>query len=395
MRTRIVPFVLLALVPGVAALGIGSATSAEETGSAAPSVLDAEEPEESFTIRTVTTLDEPWAMTFLPDGRMLITEKPGRLLLVTNDGERSTVVTGVPEVDYGGQGGLGDVILHPRFEGNGLLYLSYAEAGDDRTRGAAVARARLVEDDAGGAQLDAVQVIWRQTPKVSGRGHYGHRMVFGSDGYLFVTSGDRQKFTPAQDMAQNLGKIVRLKDDGSVPADNPFAEASQPDLGGVAAQVWTLGHRNPLGIAFAPDGRLWSHEMGPRHGDELNRIERGRDYGYPAVSNGNHYDGRSIPDHSTRPEFAAPEVWWKPAVSPAGLMIYTGALFPDWQGNGFMGGLSGQVLLRIVFDGERAREAQRFDMGARIREVGQGPDGAIWVLEDGKSARLLRLSPIR
>jgi glucose/arabinose dehydrogenase len=393
MRARIAPFVLLALAAGTPPVGTGSSASAEDAPAADPSALDAEDPEATFAIRAVTTLDEPWAMTFLPDGRMLITEKPGRLLLVTKDGQRSTPVAGVPEVDHGGQGGLGDVVLHPEFADNALLYLSYAEAGDGNTRGAAVVRARLVETGAGGASLEALQVIWRQTPKVSGRGHYGHRLVFGSDSHLFVTSGDRQKFTPAQDMAQNLGKIVRLQDDGSLPADNPFADAAQPESGGVAAQVWTLGHRNPLGIAFTPDGRLWSHEMGPRHGDELNRIEPGNDYGYPTVSNGDHYDGRRIPDHSTRPEFTAPAIWWKPAVSPAGLMIYTGSLFPDWQGNGFMGGLSGQVLLRIAFDGERAREAQRFDMGARIREVEQGPDGAIWLLEDGKRARLLRLSP--
>ncbi len=395
MRTRILPVVMLALGVGAHSLGEGSDASAQEPPAAGPSALAAENPERTFAIRPVATLKEPWAMTFLPDGRMLITEKAGRLLLATTAGDRSEPVRGVPPVDYGGQGGLGDVVLHPGFADNRLVYLSYAEAGDSGTRGAAVARARLVEDGAGGATLEGAEVIWRQTPKVSGRGHYGHRLAFSPEGHLFITSGERQKFTPAQDMAQNLGKILRLREDGSVPADNPFVDASRPDLGGVAAQVWTLGHRNPLGIAFDPDGRLWSHEMGPRHGDELNRIERGNDYGYPAVSNGNHYDGRRIPDHHTRAEFTAPEVWWKPAVSPAGFMIYTGSLFPDWHGNGFIGGLSGQVLLRLAFDGDRAREAQRFDMGARIREVEQGPDGAIWVLEDGRRGRLLRLSPIR
>lgn len=363
----------------LASLGSGcthTATAASLTGSAGSQI----------TVTPLASFDEPWAMTFLPDGRLLITEKPGRLLLVARSGERLGSVAGVPDVDYGGQGGLGDIVLHPGFAENGIVYLSYAEAGEGDTRGAAVARARLVLDgDAG--HLEGVTVIWRQQPKVTGRGHYGHRLAFAPDGHLFITSGERQKFTPAQDMTGNLGKIVRLHDDGRVPDDNPFA-----DRGGVTAEIWTLGHRNPLGIAFDADGQLWAHEMGPAHGDELNRIRRGEDYGYPTVSNGNHYDGRKIPDHRTRPEFAAPHVYWVPAISPAGMAIYDGSEFPEWRGNAFIGGLSSQALVRVTLNGDGAREAERFEMGKRIREVEQGPDGALWLLEDRSGGRLLRLT---
>ena len=343
-----------------------------------------------FNATPVTQLDEPWAMTFLPDGRLLITEKPGRLLIVTQDGEQSAPVAGVPDVDYGGQGGLGDVVLHPEFAENGLLYLSYAEAGDGNTRGAAVARGRLVLGPNGGGAIEDLRVIWRQTPKVTGRGHYGHRLAFSPDGYLFVSSGDRQKFDPAQELQMNLGKVLRLHDDGRVPDDNPFAAQ-----GGVAAEVWSLGHRNPLGLAFDTEGRLWNQEMGPRHGDELNLVRRGANYGYPIVSNGDHYSGEEIPDHDTRPEFEAPKAYWVPAISPGGLMFYDGDLFPEWKGNAFIGGLGSEALIRVEIDGTNAREAERFEMGQRIREEEQGPDGAIWILEDGEGngGRLLKLTP--
>lgn len=346
-----------------------------------------------FATEQVARFNEPWAMTFLPDGRLLVTEKRGVLRLVDVSTGASAAVSGTPEVDYGGQGGLGDVVLHPQFAENGMLYLSYAEAGAGDTRGAAVARAQLALDADGGGALSGLQVIWRQVPKVDGRGHYGHRIAFDGDGRLWITSGERQKFDPAQDMASNLGKIVRLNDDGSVPADNPYA-----DQGGVTAQIWSLGHRNLLGLAFDAQGRLWSHEMGPKGGDELNLVERGANYGYPIVSNGDHYDGREIPDHDTRPEFRAPVVTWREVISPAGLLIYSGSAFPDWQGDGFIGGLSSRALVRVEFDGASAREAERWDMGARIREVEQGPDGAIWVLEDeraGSQGRLLKLTPTR
>lgn len=368
-------------------LSVTLLAACQQNAAAVPQPGEPVEPAESFVAKSVARFDEPWAMTFLPDGRLLVTEKAGRLFVVTQDGEKSPAVLGMPRVDYGGQGGLGDVIIHPDFDDNGLVYLSYAEAGDGDTRGAAVARARLVFDEAG-PKLDDFAVIWRQDPKVTGRGHYGHRMAFSPDGFLFISSGDRQKFTPAQDMQQNLGKIIRLNDDGSVPADNPFA-----DQGGVAAQVWSLGQRNPLGIAFDAEGRLWEQEMGPAGGDELNLIVRGENYGYPVVSDGDHYDGRSIPDHDTRPEFAKPKIVWTPVIAPAGLMIYQGDMFPLWQGDAFIGGLRSKALVRIEFNGEEALEAVRYDMGERIREVEEGPDGAIWLLEDGSRAELLRLTP--
>ncbi|HEX7769378.1 MAG TPA: PQQ-dependent sugar dehydrogenase [Dokdonella sp.] len=340
-----------------------------------------------FDATPVATFDEPWAMAFLPDGRVLVTEKKGHLKLLAIGGTVADI-RGVPKVAYGGQGGFGDVALHPLFDENRRVYLSYAEEGEGGTRGAAVARATLTLNAAGGGELSGLEVIWRQVPKVPGNGHYGHRLLFGPDGKLWITSSERQKFDPAQDMRSNLGKLVRLEDDGRVPADNPFAKD-----GGVAAQVWSLGHRNLLGLAFDARGRLWEVEMGPQGGDELNLIERGANYGYPIVSNGDHYDGRAIPDHPTRPEFAAPRVSWTPVISPSSLAIYSGTQFPGWEGNALISGLSSEALVRVGFDGDSAREIARYDMGKRIRQVKQAPDGTLWLLEDGAQARLLKLVP--
>ena len=343
-----------------------------------------------FSMTEVTRFDSPWAMTFLPDGRLLVTEMAGNLRLHDLGTGETGNIEGVPEVVYAGQGGLGDVLLHPQFADNQQIYISYVEAGEGGF-GAAVALARLELNENGGGELEDLQVIWRQTPKMSGNGHFGHRLAFDNGGMLWISSSERQEFEPAQDMTGNLGKIVRLNGDGSVPDDNPFT-----DQGEVATQVWSLGHRNILGMAFDADGRLWAHEMGPRGGDELNLIEKGANYGYPVVSNGEHYDGRPIPDHATRPEFDAPVVTWTPVISPAGFIIYDGELFPEWQGSGFVGGLSSQSLVRIEFDGESAKEAERFDLQQRVREVEQGPDGAIWLLEDGKrgsNGTLLKLTP--
>jgi glucose/arabinose dehydrogenase len=352
-----------------------------------------------FEATPILAFDEPWALAFLPDGRMLITEKKGTLYIVTQDGKRSRPILGVPDVDYGGQGGLGDVAVHPDFKENGYIYLSYAESGPGSTRGAAITRAKLNFDQRGGSLSDA-QVIWRQYPKVVGRGHYGHRMVFDKDGYLWVSSGERQKFTPAQDMQSNMGKVLRLNDDGSAADDNPFAKYRDQDASvdrrGVYNQIWSLGHRNPLGLSFDLDDRLWVVEMGPAGGDELNLVKRGANYGYPTVSNGNHYDGRKIPDHDTRPEFSKPALWWTPVISPGDMTVYSGKLFEAWRGNFIIAGLSSQAIVRVAIDGESAEEVERYPMGARIRSVVEGPAGALWVLEDermGSQGRLLKLTP--
>src|SRR6056297_2261789 len=352
-----------------------------------------------FSIEPITSFDEPWTLTFLPDGRMLVTEKKGNLFVVAQDGTKSRPIQGLPDVDYGGQGGLGDVILHPDYADNGMIYLSYAETGVGDTRGAAVLRGVLELGDRGGRLTDT-EVIWRQYPKVLDDGHYGYRLAFDDEGYLWISSGDRQKFTPAQDMQSNMGKILRLHEDGSEPADNPYVNYIEQnplvDDIGVYGEFWSLGHRNPLGIDIDLDGRVWVIEMGPAHGDELNHIVRAENYGYPEVSDGDHYDGREIPDHDTRPEFAEPAVAWVPAISPGDLMIYKGELFGGWRGDAFAAGLSSRTIVRIELDGDSASEAERWDMGARIRALAEGPDGAIWVLEDERGdsrGRLLRLAP--
>lgn len=355
---------------------------------AAPLVTD---PKDRFTITEVTQFKSPWAMTFLPDQRLLVTEMAGSLHIYDPVSGRTGEVTGVPTVVHVAQGGLGDVVLHPQFADNSQIYFSYAERNDEDLLGGVVARARLVTDDQGGGRLEDVQVIWRQVPKTTGGGHFGYRIAFDKAGKLWISSSERQKFDPAQDMRANLGKIIHLNDDGSIAEGNPYA-----DQGEVAAQVWSLGHRNILGLAFDANGQLWAHEMGPKGGDELNRIERGINYGYPVVSNGDHYDGKPIPDHGTRPEFRAPVITWNPVISPAGLLFYSGDLFPDWKGNAFIGGLSSQSLVRVELDGDTAQEAERFNMKRRIREVEQGPDGALWLLEDGMRGShgwLLKLTP--
>lgn len=368
-------------IPAVQAIGSEAETGFRITGTDA-TTLRAEE---------LATFDQPWAMTFLPDGRALVTEKEGAIWLLNTDGSKAGILSGGPAVEARGQGGLGDIILHPDFATTGQVYVSYAERGadNDELSGAAVELAKVTLTATGGAVTER-SVIWRQFGAVPGNGHYGHRLAVSPDRHLFITSGERQKFTPAQDMGSTLGKVVRLNLDGSVPADNPFA-----DQGGPAAEVWTLGHRNPLGIDFASDGKLWVHEMGPRHGDELNLIIRGQNYGYPEVSNGDHYDGRNIPDHVTRPEYAAPAAFWVPAISPAGLEIYEGDLFAGWKGNALIGGLSSEALVRVAIAADgTAAETARYEWGKRVREVEQAPDGSLYVLEDKEGARLLRLVPI-
>ncbi|MGB3210207.1 MAG: PQQ-dependent sugar dehydrogenase [Desulforhopalus sp.] len=336
---------------------------------------------------TVATFNEPWAMTFLPDGTMLVTEKSGKLQHVTADGTK-TEVHGMWEVAYGGQGGLGDVVLHPDFKDNSWVYLSFAETLDNgATFGAAVARAKF--DTSGEApKLSSVEKLWVQEPKLPGQGHYSHRIAFDSDGYMFISSGDRQKQTPAQNFDSNLGKVLRLQDDGTVPTDNPWQ-----DRGDIARQFWTVGHRNILGVDFDAEGRLWMHEMGPLHGDELNIITAGKNYGWPIVSNGDNYSGLPIPDHDTRPDFDAPKTYWVPSIAPSGLVIYDGDTFVEWKGDALIGGLVSKALIHVDIEGETAKETERFEWSHRVREVEQGPEGALYVLEDGPEGRLLKLMP--
>ena len=354
---------------------------------------------ESFTVKgtggniltatSIASFANPWAMTFVNKDLLLVTTRLGKLWLVSPDGKRIEVA-GIPEPLVGGQGGLGDVVLHPDFANNALIYLSLIEADDDgATRGAFVVRGKLSISEK--PMLTDVERIWTQSPKRRGGGHFSHRIAFGprgspQEGKLFITSGDRQEQKPAQRWDMALGKVIRLNDDGSLPVDNPFQ-----DKGDLAKSFWTLGHRNPLGIAFDEKGQLWINEMGPKHGDELNLIKPGQNYGWPIVSNGDNYDGTEIPDHDTRPEFAAPSAYWVPSIAPSGLVIYSGSQFPNWNGNAFIGGLVSRALIRVELKGAQATEVERFAWGKRIREVEQGPDGALWVLEDRFAGRLLRL----
>lgn len=324
-----------------------------------------------------------WAMEFLPGTDLLaITERTGALKLRSPDGTVREV-SGVPEPTVAGQGGLGDIVAGPTFEADGTVYLSWVESGDGGS-GAVVGTATLDTDE---ARLSNLTTIWAQRPKVGGNGHFSHRLAIQGE-YLFVSSGDRQKMDPAQQMDNTLGKILRLTLDGQPAADNPFREDAP-----AAQQFWSMGHRNVLGLDFDGEGRLWASEMGPEGGDELNLITPGGNYGWPAASMGVHYGGAEIPDHTDGDGFIAPVMWWGPNTAPGSLMIYDGDLFPAWQGDAFVGTLAGRSLIRVDLDGESAAEGETWSMGARIREVEEGPDGAIWLLQDGDGGRLLELRP--
>lgn len=374
---------LLAICAQVGAADAGRIASTHSTRQPPESPLP-------FDATPIARFENPWAIAFLPGTKSaLVTEQHGALKLWSEESGAIREVAGVPEVDYGGQGGLGDVALAPDFAASRTIYLSWVEAGERSTRGAVVGRARLA-DDARGLRLEDLRLIWRQTPKVTGRGHFSHRIAFSPDGrYLWLTSGERQKKEPAQDLSNNLGATLRLLPDGSTPSDNPFA-----GRGGASAQIWSYGHRNLLGLAFDAKGRLWTSEMGPRGGDELNLEVEGANYGWPIVSNGDDYDGSDIPDHATRPEFEAPATWWNPVISPAGLIFVRGDRYPGWQGDALLPGLSSHALVRVKIDADgSAREVARYPMGARIRAVAEREDGTIWLLEDGSRGRLIRLAP--
>lgn len=356
-------------------------------------------------VESLATLDNPWKMAFLPDGRLLITEKPGKLRIFA-DGKLSNAIGGVPKVVYHEQGGLLGVAVDPDFANNRRIYLSYTEAapeqpanskdeGDPRLgkyqdlndvvlKGLAVARGQLDGD-----QLKDAKVIWRQTPKTIGRGHFGGQMTFAPDGTLFITSGDRQRFDPAQDLGTTLGKIIRVDTEGSAPADNPFVNQA-----GALPETWSLGHRNPLGLSFHPaSGKLWEHEMGPKGGDEVNLIEKGKNYGWPIVSEGSHYNDVPIPHHAGSADLPPPLKFWNPSISPSGLTFYTGDTYKDLKGKVLLGGLSSEALIVLTIKDESVLDDSIVRTERRIRDVAQSADGNLLLLTDGDKAELLRLVP--
>ena len=376
-----------------------------------------------FTMTQVAEFKLGWRMAFLPDGRMLVTEKVGSVWLVTQQGEK-TPVENVPAVLWQGQGGMLGVFLSPKYATDHNIYLTYSEPGDEQgTSGLALARARLVlgPDKASPVKLDGLQVLWRDMPKGRG-GQFGAAIAFSPNGqYLFLTVGDRQRMAPAQDSNTEVGKILRLTLDGKPAPGNPMAgkvgaatrplinpprdtEAAKtapvistysvegPNL--ALAETWSTGHRTPYGLAFAPDGRLWEVEHGPRGGDELNLIESGKNYGWPLVSYAVNYNGVPIPSPDTRADLTRPAIYWTPIVAPGNLTFYNGAMFPKWKGSALMGGMATQTLNRITFDDKGgATPAERWSVGHRIRDVEVAPDGAVWMLEDRNPGGLFRVTP--
>lgn len=396
-------------------LALVTASVAHAQTNAGDQKADADLP---FTMTKVADLDLPWRVAFLPDGRMLVTEKVGRLQLVTQQGEK-TEVQGVPPVDFGGQNGMLGVFLSPHYATDHNVYLTYVAPGD-YGGGLAMARAKLVLDGAQ-AKLDGLEVLWRQLPTGKG-GQAGAQIAFSPDGkYLFLTVGDRQRFTPAQDPDQTLGKILRLTLDGKPAPGNPWAgkegahtvplidpaantEAAKtapvvstytfpgPNL--APAETWAIGVRTPYGLAFGPDGRLWEVEHGPRGGDELNLIQRGKNYGWPLVSYGMNYDGVPVPSPDTRPDLVKPVIYWVPVIAPGNLMFYKGNLFPHWKGSALVSGLVSMGITRITFDGKGgATAAQRWTVGMRVRDIEEAPDGSLWLLQDAQPGGLFHLTP--
>ena len=339
-------------------------------------------------VETVATgLERPWGLAFLPDGRMLVTERPGRLRLVGPDGALSAPLGGVPDVAARGQGGLLDVAIDPAFAENRLVYLSYAEPGEGNTAGTAVARGRL-----GDGRLENVQVIYRQQPKVQSGGHYGSRLVFGRDGTLWITQGDRQRFSEqAQELGSGIGKVVRINPDGTIPRDNPFVGRE-----GARPEIWSYGHRNIQAAAPHPEtGELWTVEHGARGGDELNRPQAGKNYGWPVITYGVNYSGTKIGEGAAREGMEQPVYYWDPVIAPSGMIFYTGDRYPGWTGSALVGSMSPGALVRLTMDGGRIVREERYlgELRERIRDVQQGPDGYVYLVTDAAEGRILRVLP--
>jgi glucose/arabinose dehydrogenase len=346
-----------------------------------------------FSVTEMGTFDAPWAIEFIPGTQLLaITEKGGTLKLMDTASGSIATVSGAPQVLDAGQGGLGDILFleseaDAPLDGR-TIYLSWAEAGEGETAGAAVGKGTLACPAIDSCSISGLEVIWQQMPKVTGRGHYSHRMQVSPDGqHLFIASGDRQKQTPAQDRSNTLGAIVRLNLDGTPAAGNPFADGE-----GVTPQIWSYGHRNILGLDFDAQGRLWDLEHGPAGGDELNLVQRGANYGWPTRSYGENYNGTPIPDHTEDDGFTKPATYWTPVIAPGDMIIYSGEMFGPWEADALIPGLATTALVRVTLDGESAREVARYDFGNRLRSIAQGPDGAIWVAEDGAGGRVLKLT---
>ncbi len=328
-------------------------------------------------------------MAFEPGtGIIFVTEKTGTMKFYNPATNTVGTVSGGPAVAYGGQGGLGDIAFSPDYATTKRIYLSWAEAGGGGTYGAAIGRGTLNCGSTTACSISGLTVIWRQSPKVTGQGQYGHKIMFSPNGqYMFVSSGDRQHPETAQDLSNDLGKMLRLNLDGTAAAGNPFES-----MGGVSAEIWTYGHRNEYGVRFDAAGRLWELEHGPMGGDELNLIKKGLNYGWPLASNGDNYDGSDIPDHHPGDGFEPPAISWNPVIAPGDMIFYIGTLFP-WQGQVLIAGLASQAIVRVSISGETGHEERRYNMNHRIRDIEEAPDGAIWVIEDGSSGRLLRLTP--
>lgn len=371
----------------LSAVVIASCGSAQSGDSAAKMTSAANAP---FKVEALGTFDEAWAISIEPGtGNLFITEKGGTMKFVQPANGRVGTVTGIPPVAYGGQGGLADFIFAPDYAKSHTIYLSWAEAGEGGNKGGTVGRGTLVCEEHDSCRIDGLKVIWRQQPKVPGVLQYALRMTFSPDGkYLFVASGDRVSIDYVQKTDNNLGKIVRLLPDGNPAPGNPMAAKGSP-----ANEIWTIGHRNPLGLQFDLHGQLWDLEHGPAGGDEINMLKAGDNYGWPVVSNGDNYNGTPIPRHSTHPEFHAPAISWNPVIAPGGFIFYSGKLWPEWKGQALIAGMKTQAIIRVSLSGDKGTEEARYDMGHRIRGLAEAADGSLYVIEDAKGGRLLHLTP--